>query len=41
MMTEKDIEIAEMMAKAWKMNDERNRRLAEEAEKTKKVVDPR
>lgn len=41
MMTPEDIKIAEMMAKAWKMNDERNRRLAEEAAKTKKVIDPR
>jgi hypothetical protein len=27
MMTTEDIEIAQMMAKAWKMNDERNKRI--------------
>lgn len=31
MMTEQDIEIAKMMATAWKLNDERNKRI--EAEK--------
>jgi hypothetical protein len=31
MMTNRDIEVVHMMAKAWKMNDERNKRLAEES----------
>ena len=31
-MTEKDIEDAKFMAQVWKMNDERNKRLAKEAE---------
>ncbi len=31
MMSSKDIEIAKMMAEAWRLNDERNKRL--EAEK--------
>lgn len=31
MMTEHDIEVAKMMATAWKLNDERNKRI--EAEK--------
>jgi hypothetical protein len=36
MMTQKDIEEAKFMAQVWKMNDERNKRLAEEAEKQRK-----
>jgi hypothetical protein len=36
MMTQKDIEEVKFMAKVWKMNDERNKRLAEEAEKERK-----
>jgi hypothetical protein len=36
MMTQKDIEEVKFMAQVWKMNDERNKRLAEEAEKQRK-----
>jgi hypothetical protein len=36
MMTEADIKTAKMMAEVWKLNDERNKRLAEEAEKERK-----
>ncbi len=36
MMTQKDIEEVKFMAQVWKMNDERNKRLAEEAEKERK-----
>jgi hypothetical protein len=36
MMTQKDREEVKFMAQVWKMNDERNKRLAEEAEKQRK-----
>ncbi len=36
MMTQKDREEVKFMAHVWKMNDERNKRLAEEAEKQRK-----
>jgi hypothetical protein len=36
MMTQKDIEEVKFMAQVWKMNDERNKRLAEEVEKQRK-----
>ncbi len=36
MMTQKDRDEVKFMAQVWKMNDERNKRLAEEAEKQRK-----
>jgi hypothetical protein len=36
MMTQKDIEEALRAAEMWRLNDERNKRLAEEAEKERK-----
>lgn len=36
MMTHKDIEEAYRAAEMWRLNDERNKRLAEEAEKERK-----
>ena len=38
MMTNRDIEAVYMMAKAWKMNDERNKRLADSANHAEKLL---
>ena len=35
------LEYVKWMSEVWRLNDERNKKLAEEAARVKKVIDPR